>query len=108
LIDLFLFQPPSPNSSDLIEELFTAVVQHTDDKGRPMISAEFSLLPSRKVYPDYYQLIAKPIDLKQIAIKIQKADYATLDGLVEDLTTVANNAMQYNVPSSQIHKVFSF
>ena len=70
-----------------------------------MVSAEFSLLPSRKIYPDYYQVTAKPIDLKQIATKIQKGEYSALDGLVDDLTLLANNAVQYNVPSSQIHKV---
>ncbi|OQV22753.1 Protein polybromo-1 [Hypsibius exemplaris] len=89
-------QPASPSTADLVEELFTAVVQQ--------LGTDFSLLPSRKEYPDYYEMTAKPIDLKQIAMKIQKSEYAGLEGLVEDLTLLANNAIDYNIPSSQIYK----
>lgn len=104
---ILLFQaPPSPNSADLIEEIFTAVVTHQDEFGST-ISSDFSILPSRKEFPDYYDMIKRPIDLKQIAMKIQGNSYRGLDQIVDDLILMADNAIRYNMPKSGIHNVRS-
>ena len=49
----------------------------TDTDGR-LLATEFQLLPSRKRYPTYYDLIECPIDLKMIAVKIQTGIYSNL------------------------------
>ena len=87
-----------------MEELFTAVVQHTDDKGR-QISAEFALLPSRKEHQEYYAAFNNPVDLKQVAIKIQKGAYSDLEALVGDLLLMVDNALDFNKVASSLHKV---
>lgn len=92
---------------DLVEELFTAVIQHVDEKGR-QLSAEFSLLPPRKNNEDYYSTVKKPIDLKQIAMRIQRGGYNNLDALVSDLLLMTDNALDYNASSSQLHKVYLY
>ena len=57
-----------------------------------------------KEYPDYYQVIKKPIDLKQIAAKIVSGAYTALRQMEADLVQMADNAKRYNDPKSFIYK----
>lgn len=59
-----------------------------------------------KIYPDYYLIVTKPIDLKIIATKITKNEYGTLEDMENDLLLMIANARKYNDPKSQIYKVF--
>jgi protein polybromo-1 len=56
-----------------LEELFTAIMTATDSDGR-VLNTVFQLLPSKKSYPEYYEVIESPIDLKMIATKIQSGE----------------------------------
>lgn len=40
--------------------------------------------PSKKMYPDYYQVIDKPIDLLTIEANIKNEKYSTEDDALED------------------------
>lgn len=62
----------------------------------------FSELPSEKEYPDYYQVIPEPIDLKEIEHRIKTDKYEGEEGLVSDLELMLKNAKCYNEESSQI------
>ncbi|CAF1503811.1 unnamed protein product, partial [Adineta ricciae] len=84
------------------EEFFTAIYNAQIDD-RP-ITDIFLFLPSRKIYPDYYLIVTKPIDLKMIAMKIQNNEYCTLDDMENDLLLMIANARKYNDPKSQIYK----
>ncbi|KAF5282989.1 hypothetical protein FQA39_LY04860 [Lamprigera yunnana] len=85
------------------EELFTAVMTAADVDNRPLHTA-FQLLPSKKKYPEYYEIIETPVDLRTIAIKIQNADYTHLNELEKDLLIMTKNACLFNEPGSQIYK----
>lgn len=85
------------------EELFTAVMTAVDIDNRTVHSA-FQLLPSKKKYPEYYNVIDNPIDLKMIASKIQKCEYVNLGEMEKDLLLMARNACLFNEPGSQIYK----
>ncbi|XP_037956696.1 protein polybromo-1 [Teleopsis dalmanni] len=87
------------------EELFAAVMTATDPSmnDRPL-HRMFQLLPSKKVYPDYYDVIEHPIDLRLIATKIQMNAYSTLIEMEKDLLQMTKNACQFNEPGSQIYK----
>ncbi|EEB13504.1 predicted protein [Pediculus humanus corporis] len=89
--------------SNQIEELFTAVMQATDGEKRQLNSA-FMLLPSKKKYPEYYDIIDNPIDLKQIARKIQANQYNHINDLEKDMLLMTKNACSFNEPGSQIYK----
>lgn len=89
--------------SNLIEDLFTAVMTASDADNKPLHTA-FQLLPSKKKYPEYYDIIPNPIDLKAIAIKIQSGDYGHINDLEKDLLTMTRNACMFNEPGSQIYK----
>lgn len=64
----------------------------------------FQLLPSRRQYPNYYEIIENPIDLKMIASRIQNGDYTSLADLERDLVSMFRNACTFNEPGSQIYK----
>ncbi|XP_034942972.1 protein polybromo-1 isoform X2 [Chelonus insularis] len=87
------------------EELFAAVMNATDplDSSRPL-HLEFQLRPSKKLYPEYYDIIENPIDLKTIARKIQDNVYLCLGDMERDLMLMCRNACQFNETGSTIYK----
>ena len=94
----------SENSDDSdLEELFSSIMTATSEDGR-QLSSMFELLPSKTSYPDYYEIITDPIDLKMIASKIQQNEYPSLNELDNDLQLMIRNAKTYNAPGSQIYK----
>ena len=67
----------------IMDECLDAV----DDVDNPMghqSSGLFQTLPDRKLYPDYYQLIHKPISMSQIKRKIDRNQYNNLNDFRED------------------------
>ncbi|XP_044019978.1 protein polybromo-1 isoform X3 [Aphidius gifuensis] len=87
------------------EDLFMAVMTATDpiDNNRPL-HIVFQLKPSKKLYPEYYEVIETPIDLKTIARKIQDGSYNYLNEMERDLMLMCRNACHFNEPGSQIYK----
>lgn len=90
---------------DVYEELFASVVTAIDpDNNNRALHPMFNLLPSKKMYPEYYQVIDHPIDLKFIATKIQTNAYTSLTEMEKDLLQMVKNACIFNEPGSQIYK----
>lgn len=87
----------------MFEELFRFVMKAKDDNNKPLYT-HFQLLPSKKRYPEYYEVIEQPIDLKLIAQKIQGNKYNLLIEMERDLLLMCKNACLFNEPGSQIHK----
>jgi len=90
---------------EFLEELFGAVMMAVDaaDPSR-MLNIVFQLLPSRKRYPEYYEHILEPMDLKTVAEKIQTGKYKEIAELEKDLQLIFSNARSFNEPGSQIYK----
>ncbi|CAD0205494.1 unnamed protein product [Chrysodeixis includens] len=98
-----LSETSTNNEEDnVFEELFSAVMTANSD-GRPLYPA-FQFLPSKRRYPEYFNVIESPIDLKTIAQKIQGGEYLTLLDLEKDLLLMVRNACHFNEPGSQIYK----
>ncbi|KAF5388521.1 hypothetical protein D9757_004691 [Collybiopsis confluens] len=70
--------------------------------GRPL-SIQFSKQPDRKIWSHYYTVIRKPIALDDVKKKIKSRQYPNLESVRQDLELCFNNAMEYNMPESQIH-----
>ncbi|KAG6449065.1 protein polybromo-1 isoform X3 [Manduca sexta] len=87
---------------NIYEELFGAVMTANVD-GRPLYPA-FQFLPSKRRYPEYFNVIDSPIDLKIIAQKLQCGEYSNLGELEKDLLLMVRNACHFNEPGSQIYK----
>lgn len=78
-------------------------MNHVDLKGR-QLSSIFMKLPSKTDYPDYYEVIKKPIDLDKIGIRLKNGQYETLEDVLADFVLMFDNACKYNEPDSQIYK----
>ena len=85
------------------EELLAAVMTATDGDNK-LLHSEFQVLPSRRKYPEYYEVIECPIDLKTVARKIQQNEYNSLNEMERDLLLLTKNACLFNEPGSQIYK----
>lgn len=95
----------SEDELDPYEELFTSVMIATDPlDNQRSLHTMFELLPSKRIYPDYYDIIEHPIDLKFIATKIQRNAYNNLSEMEKDLLQMTKNACTFNEPGSQIYK----
>ncbi|VDM97588.1 unnamed protein product [Thelazia callipaeda] len=84
-------------------EIYNLIRNHHDERGREL-SIPFLQLPSKYDYPDYYDVIRKPIDLCKIRERISSNYYDSVDGLISDLILMFDNACRYNEPESMIYK----
>ncbi|CAL7944798.1 unnamed protein product [Xylocopa violacea] len=96
---------PDEETMQQFEDLFAAVMTATDpaDNNRPLHTM-FQLKPSKKLYPEYYDVIETPVDLKTVARKIQEGVYSSIADMEKDLMLMCRNACQFNEPGSQIYK----
>ena len=85
---------------DKISYLIQSIKNYTNRQGRTLSTA-FLALPSKVDYPDYYDIIQKPIDLK----KIESRQYSSINELGRDLQLMFDNALLYNEPGSMIYRV---
>ncbi|CAF2674160.1 unnamed protein product [Rotaria sp. Silwood2] len=65
-----------------------------------ILSTVFLTLPSKIDYPDYYEIIQRPIDLK----RIESRQYSSINDLSNDLQLMLDNACLYNEPGSTIYR----
>jgi hypothetical protein len=94
----------STNKHDLslyLEDYFDLVCSYQDETQRYLANI-FYLLPAAADYPDYYEIIKNPIDLKKIAKKVYT--YKSLKQMEADLTLMTDNAKRFNDPKSIIYK----
>jgi len=59
-------------------------------------------LPSKRQYPDYYQLIRRPISLDEIKKQLDEGSYKLLEEIKDDLVHCFTNAKKYNQKNSSI------
>ncbi|KAE9416160.1 hypothetical protein Angca_009177, partial [Angiostrongylus cantonensis] len=84
-------------------KLFHVVRDATDTDGRKLASA-FIKLPTKEEYPDYYEVIRKPMDLQRIQQRLQAHGYGRWVDIVADMSLMLENACKYNEPESNIYK----
>ena len=46
--------------------------------------------------PDYYEIIANPMDLSMMMSKIDLHKYETVDQFLQDINLIVSNALEYN------------
>ncbi|CAF3059741.1 unnamed protein product [Rotaria sp. Silwood2] len=82
--------------NDKSNNLIQTIKTYTDHHGR-ILSTVFLTLPSKIDYPDYYEIIQRPIDLK----RIESRQYSSINDLSNDLQLMLDNACLYNEPSTK-------
>ncbi|OLL23831.1 Chromatin structure-remodeling complex subunit rsc1 [Neolecta irregularis DAH-3] len=74
------------------------------DKKDQAISGIFEDLPDRKHFPDYYDLVKRPMSLNIIQENIKKNLYSGFTEFVQDCSQIAYNAKLYNRRNSLIYQ----
>ncbi|GBP69256.1 Protein polybromo-1 [Eumeta japonica] len=78
------------------------LLEFTCSDGRqPMLL--FMEKPSKKLYPEYYNVIDKPIDMLTIEANIKSERYNSLEEMVNDFRLMFSNCRQFNEEGSMIY-----
>ena len=75
---------------------------HTSFISGRSLSFDFLRKPSKRLYPDYYELIKHPIALDDIKKQLDTGGYTSLDAVKDDFELCFSNAKQYNQTESII------
>lgn len=113
-----------------MRKLMNIVMKFTDSDGR-LLSEPFMKVPARKDYPDYYEIIKKPIDITKIFNRIEESkvrhlsmfwykknhlhelfygkfmfffQYEDMADLERDFMQLCHNAQMYNEEASLIYE----
>jgi protein polybromo-1 len=89
--------------NDKLNNLIQTIKTYSDSQGR-ILSTPFLALPSKIDYPDYYEIIQRPIDFK----RIESRQYSSINELSNDLQLMFDNACLYNEPGSTIYRVKNY
>lgn len=76
-------------------------------KSGDLVCEIFMELPDMDEYPDYYEIIDRPLAFDTIEKRIKLGKYRDLDAMVADFTQVFNNAHTYNEVGSIIYNYAS-
>ncbi len=82
--------------------MYNVVLNHRRD-GVQIIGL-FMEKPSKKDYPDYYEVIASPIDMVTINDRIKNGSYRAEEDFVADMKLMFSNCRQYNEEGSEIYE----
>lgn len=62
--------------------------------------------PSKKLYPDYYQVIAEPIDMLAIEANIKAEKYQSESELIQDFKVLSYNLINFENLMIDIMDIF--
>lgn len=88
----------------LMCEAWTAVREATDSLTRRRVADAFVQLPSADDYPDYFELIKNPMDLRSVKEKVDEGSYSGWDAFERDMLLIFDNAKTYNVEGSDVYE----
>lgn len=94
--------PNNPLLKKKLLNLQKFLSEYTVSGRRPM--ALFMEKPSKRQYPDYYDIIQHPIDMMTIRHNIEDDKYGTLDDVVGDFRLMFANCRKYNEEGSRIYE----
>jgi hypothetical protein len=83
--------------------LLNSVRTAVNSSGAPACEA-FLTLPSRQLYPDYYEVTKMPISIQQLQRCTRMGVYTKVEQLRTDFKRMVANAYQYNEVGSQVSR----
>lgn len=86
-----------------MKALYAAVIDARETSTNRRLCELFMVKPSKKDYPDYYNVILEPMDLKTIEHNIRNERYTTEEALMDDMRLMFRNARHYNEEGSQVY-----
>lgn len=91
-----------------MKSLFAAVTEAREAGADRRLCDLFMVKPSKKDYPDYYQVILEPMDLRTIEQNIRTERYSNEEALMNDMRLMFRNARHYNEEGSQVRAKDNF
>jgi chromatin structure-remodeling complex subunit RSC1/2 len=88
--------------SKKIKTLFDQIFEIKDTETGEPIYPIFHVLPDKKIYTDYYDIIMAPTSLN--TIKKRYTGYQTPNEFIKDIAQIVWNAKTYNEPGSFVYK----
>ncbi|KAI5109113.1 polybromo 1, like isoform X1, partial [Silurus meridionalis] len=86
-----------------MKALYAAVTEAREAGTGRRLCDLFMVKPLKKDYPDYYQVIVEPMDLRTIESNIRAERYVSDDALMNDMKLMFRNARHYNEEGSQVY-----
>uniref|UniRef100_A0A672QK67 Protein polybromo-1 n=1 Tax=Sinocyclocheilus grahami TaxID=75366 RepID=A0A672QK67_SINGR len=83
--------------------LYAAVTEAREAGTGRRLCDLFMVKPSKKDYPDYYQIIQDPMDLRTIENNIRTERYNNEEALINGMKLMFRNARHYNEEGSQVY-----
>src|SRR5690606_18941786 len=80
----------------IFNTVYDAVVTLQASDPERVCSGPYMSLPSKKIYPDYYDFIKSPISFDNIRKNIDKEQYSTISDFKSDFLLMFSNARIYN------------
>lgn len=93
-------ESPVRHGNRMQRRIYNAMIGAKDMSGR-QICLIFMVKPDPEIYPDYYQVITEPMDMRIIDNKITNNLYPNIEEMMRDVVLMFKNAKQYNEPNSQ-------
>ena len=93
LIDPISYHAHMAQLTYVLNELFEAVLDFKCPISDVHPSTALKKCPLKRLFPMYYELISKPIDLTLIRHKLDQGEYLSYDCFEQDLLLLFNNAI---------------
>jgi len=87
---------------DVFQKCYSAVTGCVDEDGRKRCEL-FREPPSKKLYPDYYQIVPQPIALSTIRKRMNSGTYKDVAAFRDDVRLMWSNAKLYNQEGSFVY-----
>lgn len=95
---------PSSRIKKSMKKLMAVVINYTEGEDNRTLSEPFMDLPPKRDFPDYYEIIKKPLAINKLLSKIDEGKYTDFDDLEKDFMQLCKNAQVYNEEASLIHE----
>jgi SNF2 family DNA or RNA helicase len=92
-----------PVLSKGIIKVLNELCKTLDETGQYLLYGLFIEKPDKKIFPDYYQIVANPIAMKTIVASLKKGKYLSLEEVKGDMDLLCKNASTYNMEGSVVH-----
>ncbi|ORY79296.1 hypothetical protein BCR35DRAFT_352732 [Leucosporidium creatinivorum] len=96
------FQDVQTKGLILWDKLTSVKDPHSFTDPPRLLHTEFVRLPSKVDFPDYYNLIKKPVAFNDIWTKLERLEYSSIVEVRNDFNQCFVNAKRYNAPGSGI------
>jgi len=88
----------------IMKSLYNSLIEYREPKTHRILIQLFMCLPSRKDFPEYFDIIEKPIAMNKIRERIERQQYPDEEACMDDFKLMFRNCQFFNEDDSQIYK----